>query len=98
VYALGVVDDREVVEESVHVGDGGGAGVCLESTFEGLVESFDLSMGMRVARVPVLLGDAEACEYSFEVVVAVGELVRVDRSVSGAREPKLDPTQHRPGH
>jgi hypothetical protein len=62
VYALGVVDDREVVEESVHVGDGGGAGVCLESTFEGLVESFELSMGLGVARVPVLLGDAEACE------------------------------------
>ena len=42
------------------------------------MEAFDLALGLRVVGVAVLLGDAQAGEKAFEVVVAMGESCGVD--------------------
>ena len=60
-----------------------GRGRAGEPAFEGLVEAFDFALGLRVAGVAVLLGDAQGGEEAFEVVAAVGESGGVDRSVVG---------------
>ena len=60
-----------------------GRGRGREPVFEGLVEAFDFALGLGVAGVTVFLGDAQAGEQAFEVVVAVGESCGVDRSVVG---------------
>ena len=44
-----------------------------QPAFEGLAEAFDLALGLGVAGVSVLFGDAQAGDEAFEVVVAVGE-------------------------
>ena len=46
---------------------------CGEPAFEGLVEAFDFALGLWVVGVAVFLGDAQAGQEAFEVVVAVGE-------------------------
>jgi hypothetical protein len=52
-----------------------------EPAFLGLVEAFDLALGLRMVGVAVFLGDAEAGEQVFEAVAAAGEAGGVDRSV-----------------
>ena len=73
VGSLGVVDDGEVVQQGLHCGDSGGAGSRRQPAFEGLVEAFDFALGLGVFGVAVFLGDAQAGQQTFEVVVAVGE-------------------------
>ena len=64
----------EGVEQGLQLGDGRRGGVvAVEPAFEGLVEAFDFALGLRVAGVAVFLGDAQAGQEAFEVVVAVGE-------------------------
>ena len=53
-----VVEVAEPVELGLEVGEGGGGGLCGEPAFQGLVEAFDLALGLRVVGVAVLLGDA----------------------------------------
>ena len=56
-----------------------------EPAFEGLVEAFDLALGLRVAGVAVLLVDAELAEKVFKAVAAAGESGGVDAPVVGER-------------
>ena len=65
---------------SVRVGGGWLLG---EPAFEGLVEAFDLALGLRVVGVAVLLGDAEGGEEVFEGVAAAAEPRGVDAAVIG---------------
>jgi hypothetical protein len=53
---LGVVDGGEFVEQCLKVGDGGGSGSGSQPAFEGLVESFDLALGLGMVGVAVLFG------------------------------------------
>ncbi len=45
------------------------------------MEPFDFALGLRMARVAVLLCDAEVGEQVFEAVAAAGEAGRVDRAI-----------------
>jgi hypothetical protein len=53
----------------------------LEPAFEGLVEAFDLALGLWVAGVAVFLPDAEVVKEVFEAVAASDEAGGVDDSV-----------------
>ena len=53
------------------------------TAFQGLVEPFDLALGLRVVGVSVVLGDAEDGQKVFEGVLAVAETGGVDESVVG---------------
>ncbi|WP_284975607.1 hypothetical protein, partial [Arthrobacter sp. efr-133-TYG-104] len=57
-----------------------------EPAFEGLVEPFDFSLGLRVPGAAVLLGDAHGRDEGFEGVpaaAAAGEAGGVDHAVVG---------------
>ena len=54
-----------------------------EPEFEGLMESFDLALGLRVVGVAVLLGDVQAGQEVFERVLSAGETGCVDAAVIG---------------
>ena len=60
VWALCVVDGAEGVELVLEFGQGGGSGSWGQPAFEGLVESFDLALGLGVVGMTVFLGDAQA--------------------------------------
>lgn len=49
--ALLVVDDSELVELLLELGDRGRRGLLAQPEFQGLVEPFDLALGLRVVRV-----------------------------------------------
>jgi hypothetical protein len=75
-----VVDALEAVELGLPLGEGGG-GLSGEPAFQGLVEAFDLALGLGMAGMAVLLGDAEVGEQVLEAVAAAGETGGVDRPV-----------------
>lgn len=80
VWALGVVPGLEFGEQGLQVLGGVGQWVGCEEAFEGLVEAFDLSLGLGVAWAAVLLGDAVGGEELFES--AAGALWRARRVVN----------------
>ena len=58
VRPAGVVDLDELIGQGLQLGEGGGlSGLGAESFLEGLLESFDLALGLRVVRLAVLLRD-----------------------------------------
>jgi hypothetical protein len=76
-----VVDALEAVELGLPLGEGGGGGLSGEPAFQGLVEAFDRALGLGMAGMAVLLGDAEVGEQVLEAVAAAGETGGVDRPV-----------------
>jgi len=60
-----------------------GCGPGIEPAFEGLVEAFNLALGLRVVGMPVLLGDAQGCDEVFERVAAASEFCGVNPAVIG---------------
>jgi hypothetical protein len=78
-----VVDALEAVELGLQVVQSGGGGLSCEPALQGLVEAFDLALGLRVVGMAVLLGDAQAGEQVLEAVAAAGEMRSVDRPVVG---------------
>lgn len=84
--AFVVVDVLKGGQECVEVVEGGGFGLGAEPAFQGLVEAFDLALGLGVAGVAVFLGDAEVADELFEFVqswCAVGEAGGIDAAVVG---------------
>ena len=73
----------KLVELGLQVVQGGGGGLSGEPALQGLVEAFDLALGLRMAGMAVLLGDAQVGEQVFEAVAAAGETRGVDRPVVG---------------
>jgi hypothetical protein len=69
----GVVALAEGAEQGLQLVDVGGAGSWGQPAFEGLVEAFDLALGLGVSGVTVFLGDAQTGRQALEVVVAVSE-------------------------
>src|ERR1700733_9367581 len=69
----GVVALAEGVGQGLPLVDVGGAGSWGQPAFEGVVEAFDLALGLRVSGVTVFLGDAQTGQQALEVVVAVSE-------------------------
>ena len=61
VWSAGVVGLGELVELGLETDKAGGGGLSGEPPFQGLVEAFDLALGLRVVGVAVLLLDAERC-------------------------------------
>ena len=78
-----VVEVLEPVELGLQFGEGGGRWLLGEPLLQGLVEAFDLALGLRVAGVAVLLLDPQGGEQVFEGVAAAGEAGGVDRAVVG---------------
>jgi hypothetical protein len=68
-----VIDALEAVELGLQLLQGGGGGLSGEPALQGLVEAFDLALGLRMVGMAVLLGDAQAGEQVLEVVAAAGE-------------------------
>jgi hypothetical protein len=69
VRALAVVDAGEGVQQGLELGRGGGlVRLCAEPVLHGLLESFNLALGLGVVRLAVLLGDAEAAQFVLECV------------------------------
>ena len=68
-----VVDALEAVELGLQLDDGGGGGLGGEPALQGLVEAFDLALGLRMVRMAVVLRDAEVGDQVFEAVAAAGE-------------------------
>lgn len=65
-----------------------GFGLVFEPFFEGLVETFNLALGLGVAGTAVLLGDAQGRDEGFEGVASAtsaGEAGGVDHAVVGER-------------
>lgn len=79
VGSLFVVDRAESVELGLEFVQGGRCWLAGEPAFLGLVESFDLALGLGVARCAVLLGDAERGQGVFEGVLPATEAGCVDR-------------------
>jgi hypothetical protein len=75
-----VIDASEGVQLGLQFGDSDDCWLSSEPAFQGLVEAFDLALGLGMA---VLLGDAEAGQWVFEAVAAAGEAGGVDRPVVG---------------
>ena len=65
-----VVDAGEGVELVLEFGDGPGAWLGAEPSFEGLLEAFDLAAGGGVVGPGVLLGDLETGEFGLEAVAS----------------------------
>jgi hypothetical protein len=93
VWPLLVVDGGEGAQQGLELGDRGGLGsLGGQPSFEGLLESLDFALGLRVAGPAVLLFDAEAAQLGFEAVAATppaGEPRREDQPVeflSGVKE------------
>jgi hypothetical protein len=57
----------------LQLGHGGGCWLRGEPALQSLVEAFDLALGLGMAGMAVLLGDAEAGQQVFEAVAATGE-------------------------
>ena len=85
VAAFVVIDDGEDLELVLQLGDRCRRGLASEPAFEGLVETFDLDLGLRVVGVAVLLGDVELPEEVFEAVAAADETGGIDHAVVGKR-------------
>jgi hypothetical protein len=60
-----------------------------EPALQGLVEAFDLALGLGMVGMAVLLGDAEVGEQVFEAVAAAGETRGVDRAIEFLTDVKL---------
>jgi hypothetical protein len=73
----------EDVELVLQVRQGGGGRLPGQPAFLGLVESFDLALGLGVERLAVLLGDAEGGEEVLEGVPAAAEAGGADAPVVG---------------
>jgi hypothetical protein len=76
-----VVDAGEGVQLGLQLGESGGGGLRGEPALQGLVEAFDLALGLGMAGMAIFLGDAETGEQVLEAVAAAGEAGGVDRSV-----------------
>jgi hypothetical protein len=76
-----VVDVGEGVQLGLQLGHGGGGWLGGEPALQSLVEAFDLALGLGMAGMAVLLGDAEAGEQVFEAVAPAGEAGGVDRAI-----------------
>ncbi|MDR6867349.1 hypothetical protein J2Y69_001950 [Microbacterium resistens] len=85
VRAALVVVLAEGVELLLQLGVRVGAGSGGEPAFQGLVEAFDLSLGLRVVGGAVLLSDVQCGEDVFEGVAAAAVAGGVDASVVGER-------------
>lgn len=83
VWAVLVVVLLERVELSLQLRDRLGCGLGCEEAFEGLVEPFDLALGLGVPRGAVLLPDAEEGQEVFEGVAAAAEAGGVDAAIVG---------------
>jgi hypothetical protein len=71
VRAPGVVDAGEGVEQVLELGEGDGlAGLGAEPVLHGLLEAFDLALGLGVVRLAVLLLDAQAAKLVLQGVAA----------------------------
>lgn len=76
-----VVVLAEVVELLLQAGEGGCGRLRGEPAFLGLVESFDLALGLGVKGLAVLLGDAEGGQEVLEGVAAAAEPGGIDPPV-----------------
>ena len=89
----GVVGVGELVELGLQFGEGGGGRAGGEPFLQGLLESFDLALGLAVVRAAVFLGDAQGAQFVLEAVAAAaaaGEPGGVDQAVigqGGGRDP-----------
>jgi hypothetical protein len=86
VRPAGVVVAGELVELGLELGEGAGGGLGGEPFLQGLLESFDLALGLRVVRPAVLLADAEAAQLVLQAVAAAaaaGQPGGVDQAVVG---------------
>ena len=84
VRAVLVVVPAEDVELRLEkAGQGGGGRLCGEPAFLGLVEPFDLALGLGVERMPVLLGDAQGGQQVLEGVAAAAEAGGAGAPVAG---------------
>src|SRR5690625_4303387 len=86
VGALIVVNGPKVIELFLEYFHRLGAGLGGEPFFEGLVESFNFSLGLGVAGGSVFLGDSQRGEQVFELVFPAAEAGGVDQSVIGRVE------------
>jgi hypothetical protein len=60
VRSAGVVDLDELIKQGLQLGEGGGLlWLGAEPLLEGLLESFDLALGLRVVGLAVVLRDVE---------------------------------------
>ena len=78
-----VIDASEGVHLGLQFGDSGGCWLSSEPAFQGLVEAFDLALGLGMAGMAVLLRDAEAGQQIFKAVPTAGEAGGIDRAVVG---------------
>jgi len=78
-----VVVLSEPVELPLQFVQGGSGGLRGEEAFQGLVEAFDLALGLRVAGGTVLLFHAEQGQQVLESIAAAAEACGVDASVVG---------------
>jgi hypothetical protein len=84
-----VADALEAVELGLQLGDGGGRWLGCEPALQGLVEAFDLALGLRIVGMAVLLRDAQVGDQVFEAVAAASEPGCVDRAVEFLTDVKL---------
>jgi hypothetical protein len=71
VRAAGVVDNGERVEQGLQISQGGGLdGLGAEPVLRRLLEPLDFPLGLRVVRLAVLLGDAQAAQLGLQGVAA----------------------------
>ena len=78
-----VVVGPECVELLLQLGDGRGGCLSGQPSLEGLVEPFDLALGLRVVGCAVLLADVQDSEGVFERVAAAAVAGSVDAAVVG---------------
>ena len=81
--AVLVVVLAEDVELALQVAQGGGGRLPGQPAFLGLVESFDLALGLGMERLAVLLGDAQGGKEVLEGVPAAAEAGGADAPVIG---------------
>lgn len=79
VGALFVVEVAELVELTLERGESCGGWLLVQPGLQGLVEPFDLPLGLGVAGVAVLLGDPEDREEVLEGVLSAAEAGRCRR-------------------
>jgi hypothetical protein len=84
-----VVDASEGVQLGLQLGEGDGGWLGGEPALQSLLEAFDLALGLRMAGMAVLLGDAQAGEQVFKAVAAAGETGGVDRAIEFLTDVKL---------
>ena len=81
--SFGVVAVLEFVQLGLKFRDGGDFGLLGKEFFQGLMESFNFSLGLGMSRRTVFLDDAEFVELVFELVTSMLETCGVDDSVIG---------------